>query len=233
LRLKNIHNLYGGGENGRNFSLGKLLNQAGKELPVQQFEAAKPKTRPSKQDTKVREPLRELIPPPKPTPKNRPPKVNTESLNSRLKNWASKGYGATGLFKEYPKSWNNVATVVSGMPKFKGNGVTANNLKRVFPVYATNHEKFLKKRFHYERPANKPANLRGSKKSATKRVGENFKARPNPLFVPTENRSRRTQLTTRENRFPSGAAAPAAQRNSSVKTRKGTYLNRVAEKLKV
>jgi hypothetical protein len=112
------------------------------------------------------------------------------------------------------------------MNKFSGNNVTANKLREVFPVYATNYEKFLKKRFHYERPANKPANLRGSKKSATKRVGENFNMRPNPLFVSTANRSMKTRLLTQDNKFPKGAA-PVTQRSSSGKKRKGSYLNRV------
>jgi hypothetical protein len=234
LTVRNIHRLYGGGLNGKPFNLGHVLRNAKQELPVQQFEAAQPKTRPSKKQPKVvNVPLRELVPV-KPPPKQ--PKVNTESLNWRLKNWAAKGYGASGLFKEYPKSWNNVATAIRGMNKFKGNGngVTANKLREVFPVYATNYEKFLKKRFHYERPANKPANLRGSKKSATTRVGENFNVSPNPVFVPTANRSRAEQLKT-NNKRPRGPiprAAPAASRTTPKKQKNSSFLGRLEEKTK-
>jgi hypothetical protein len=145
-----------------------------------------------------------------------------------LKNWASKGYGATGLFKEYPKSWNNVATAVSGMNKFKGNGVTANNLKRVFPVYATNYEKFLKKRFHYERPANKPETPRGRKGRETAEVGKKYN---NPLFVPNSSRSRMTQLTTEENKFPKGPKKSRKLNEKSPNQVTGTFLNRLERKM--
>jgi hypothetical protein len=133
IKTNNIHNLYGGGSNGKPFRMGNVYRNAGKEPIAKQFVSATPQIRGRKaaETKKVGE------------------NYKITRTNQNIRNWVrSQGETLQQHFNKKvggPSSWNNISQAFGKVPYFRNHTPTPGTLERLYGKY----NKFLEKQVKY------------------------------------------------------------------------------------